>query len=230
MDFDQKRVLTLVGTLVLAAAVVVGAIYGPSAWKVLLPQTAKEDPDTLVQTPPVIPASSNVATAIDATAANTTTTPQTNTGAKKYKDPDRQLMSLAPSLATYFAGGTGTGLSATAQGVAFDASWNIHQYLDGYLFGPTAGPQMNDGDIKKYIVFHKAVWDKQLKSEQSTVQAAAFIQYMDVLFNRGIDAFDTKDRVRIEQFHQELHDLDAHLFRNDVNAKIYGATPFATKR
>jgi len=48
--------------------------------------------------------------------------------------------------------------------------------------------------------------------------------------NSGIDALDSKDKTRIEQFHQGLHDMDAHIMRNDLSSKVYGATPFATKR
>ena len=114
--------------------------------------------------------------------------------------------------------------------IAFGAAWNIHQYVDGYLYGPNAGPQMNEQDIKKYIVFHKSVWDNQIKKESQSKNASTYVNYLDVVFNRGIDAFDAKDKVRIEQFHQEIHDLDAHIMRNDTSAKVYGATPFATKR
>ena len=89
---------------------------------------------------------------------------------------------------------------------------------------------MNEQDIKKYIVFHKTLWDKQLKNEANASKAVTFTSYLDVLLNSGIDALDSKDKTRIEQFHQGIHDLDAHIMRNDLSSKIYGATPFATKR
>lgn len=247
MEFDQRKVVTLVGTLVLAGAVVAAGIYGPSAWKVLRPQTTPQGDQVLIQNPPVN--SSNPATGTNqATGGNGQTGGQTGTstptvtvpvpgvntppqgdisGPKKYKEPDETQMNLAPSITGYFGQNA---LSDTAKSLAFGAAWNIHQYADGYLFGPTAGPQMNEADIKKYIVFFKTLWDAQLKKEPNAAKATAFSGYLDVMFNRGIDAFDTKDKARIEQFHQEIHDLDTHLFRNDTSAKIYGATPFATKR
>jgi hypothetical protein len=89
---------------------------------------------------------------------------------------------------------------------------------------------MNNADIKKYIVFHKTLWEKQMEKETKLSQAATFDTYMRNLMNRGIDAFDSNDKVRIEQFHQEIHDMDTHIFRDDLSSKIYGATPFATKR
>ena len=256
--FDQRRVLTLAGTLVLAGAVVAAGIYGPSAWKVLRHQGAPPD-QVLIQNPPVDSVGGSPAGAANnsgtgggtnlngtgagtnvagqaAPAATATQTPGLNTppqgdtsSPKKYKEPDTNAIDMAPSIAGFFAGGD-AGLSESAKTLAFSAAWNIHQYVDGYLYGLTAGPQMNEQDIKKYIVFHKSLWDKQIKSEPGAAKAAAFSNYLDVLFNRGIDAFDSKDKARIEQFHQEIHDLDSHLFRNDTGAKIYGATPYATKR
>ena len=89
---------------------------------------------------------------------------------------------------------------------------------------------MNEEDIKKYIVFHKTLLDKHYKNEANIAKASTLTGYLDVLLNSGIDAFDAKDKARIEQFHQGIHDLDTHLLRNDPNSKIYGATPFATKR
>jgi len=244
MEFDQKKVLTLAGTLVLAAAVVVGGIYGPSAWKVFMNKTVSDQNAVLIQTPPVDGADTGTAgtsesppgqEASGASPAATVTnppginaTPQGDvSGPKKYKEPDTKDISLAPSVAGFFGEGA---LSQDALNLAFGAAWNIHQYVDGYLFGPTGGPQMNEADIKKYIVFHKSLWDQRIKNEAGATKAASFANYIEVLFNRGIDAFDAKDKVRIEQFHQEIHDLDAHLMRNDSSAKIYGATPFATKR
>ncbi|MHB8125747.1 MAG: hypothetical protein ACYDEJ_08930 [Desulfitobacteriaceae bacterium] len=152
-------------------------------------------------------------------------------GTKKYKEPDLNVLDLAPSIAGFFSSeGVESGLSDATKTLAFGSAWNIHEYVDGYLFGPTAGPQMNEQDIKKYILFHKTLWDKQLKNEVGANKATAFTGYLDVLFNRGMDAFNSKEKARIEQFHQEIHDLDSHIFRNDPGAKIYGATPFATKR
>ena len=254
--FDQRRILTLAGTIVLAGAVVAAGIYGPSAWKVLRHQGAPPE-QVVIQNPPVDgnisgaanQGANNLGTGggTNAQSANTgtkagsaapaatqvqdlSTTPQGDkSGPKKYKEPDTKAVDLAPSIAGFFAGSE-TGLSDSAKTLAFSAAWNIHQYVDGYLYGPTAGPQMNEQDIKKYIVFHKALWDKQIKSEPGATKAAVFSDYMDVLLNRGADAFDAKDKTRIEQYHQEIHDLDSHLFRNDPSAKIYGATPFATKR
>ncbi|MEM5816960.1 MAG: hypothetical protein AAGU16_03740, partial [Desulfitobacterium hafniense] len=168
----------------------------------------------------------------DSTAVKVTEQPGINatpqgdvSGPKKYKEPDTKDINLAPSVAGFFGE---NGLSQDAQNLVFGAAWNIHQYVDGYLFGPNAGPQMNEEDIKRYIVFHKSLWDQRLKGE--TNPTAQFSEYFSALLNRGADAFDAKDKVRIEQFHQELHDLDTHLMRDDQSSKIYGATPFATKR
>lgn len=244
MEFDQRKVLTLAGTLVLAGAVVVGGIYGPSAWKVFMNKTASGD-QVVVQTPPVDNANatqggSNGNSAAKSgspgasPAASVTNPPGINvtpqgdvSGPKKYKEPDTKDISLAPSIQEFFGE---SGLSDNAKNLVFSTAWNIHQYVDGYLYGPNSGPQMNEQDIKKYMVFHKTLWDSQVKKESGANKASAFTNYIDVMLNRGIDAFDTKDKVRIEQFHQEIHDLDAHLLRNDASAKIYGATPFATKR
>lgn len=255
--FDQRRVLTLAGTLVLAGAVVAAGIYGPSAWKVLRHQGAPPE-QVVIQNPPVDgsnaanipgnnpannPAGNNAAgnnaagtnTQAKTNPAATTQIPGLNTppqgdtsGSKKYKEPDTKSIDLAPSIASFFS--ADTGLSEAAKTLAFGAAWNIHQYVDGYLYGPSAGPQMNEQDIKKYINFHKTMWDKQLKNEANANKTTVFNNYLDVMLNRGMDAFDSKDKARIEQFHQEIHDLDAHLFRNDASAKIYGATPFPTKR
>lgn len=242
MEFDQRKVLTLAGTLVLAGAVVVGGIYGPSAWKVFMNKAVADKNPVVIQTPPVegadgqktsgsppgqtTPGSSSAATVTNPPGINVT--PQGDvSGPKKYKEPDTKDMSLAPSVTGFFGE---SGLSQDAQNLVYGAAWNIHQYVDGYLYGPNGGPQMNEQDIKKYIVFHKALWDQRLKNEPGANKNSTFSSYMDVLLNRGVDAFDAKDKVRIEQFHQEIHDLDAHLMRNDASAKVYGATPFATKR
>jgi hypothetical protein len=240
MEFDQRKVLTLAGTLVLAGAVVVGGIYGPSAWKVFMNKAVTEKDTVVIQTPPVEGTNSQKAgttgsppgpvspTATVTNPPGINVTPQGDvSGPKKYKEPDTKDMSLAPSVAGFFGEG---GLSQDTQNLAYGAGWNIHQYVDGYLFGPNGGPQMNEQDIKKYIAFHRSLWDQRIKNETNASKAAAFTSYVSALFNRGADAFDAKDKVRIEQFHQEIHDLDAHLMRNDTNAKIYGATPFATKR
>lgn len=237
---DQKRIVTLAGTLVLAGAVVAAGVYGPSVWKVFRQQSSTATDQVVIQTPPVDGTATNAASTTNATTPGkttpTTTTapnaintpPQGDTGSKsKYKEPDMKLMDLAPSVASFFGE---SALSSDAQTLAFGTAWNIHQYVDGYLYGPSSGPQMNEQDIKKYIVFHKTLWDKQLKNEANAAKASAFTAYIDVMLNRGIDAFDAKDKARIEQFHQEIHDLDTHLLRNDASSKIYGATPFATKR
>lgn len=235
--FDQRRILTLVGTVALAGVVVAAGVYGPSAWKVLRNQDQSDQ--VVIQSPAVDSGGQNTgASSITNAAPNSGTTavaspnlnvaPQGDTsGPKKYKEPDSKLLDMAPSIAGFFAEGS---LSQSAQIVAYGSAWNIHQYVDGYLFGPNAGPQMNEQDIKKYIVFHKSSWDGQIKKEVGAANAKALSDYLDVMFNRGIDAFDAKDKARIEQFHQEIHDLDTHLFRNDSSSKIYGATPFATKR
>ncbi|GAB6173045.1 hypothetical protein JCM15765_25230 [Paradesulfitobacterium aromaticivorans] len=240
--FDQRRILTLVGTVALAGVVVAAGVYGPSAWKVLRNQDQSDQ--VVIQSPAVDSGGQNTgASSITNAAPNSGTTasapaavagpnlnvaPQGDTsGPKKYKEPDSKLLNMAPSIAGFFAEGS---LSESAQIVAYGSAWNIHQYVDGYLFGPNAGPQMNEQDIKKYIVFHKSSWDGQIKKEVGAANAKALSDYLDVMFNRGIDAFDAKDKARIEQFHQEIHDLDTHLFRNDSSSKIYGATPFATKR
>jgi hypothetical protein len=244
MEFDQRKVLTLAGTLVLAGAVVVGGIYGPSAWKVFMNKAVADKNPVVVQTPPVegaegqgsnksgsppgqaTPGASPAATVTNPPGINVT--PQGDvSGPKKYIEPDTSNLSLAPSVAGFFGE---NGLSQDAQNLVFGAAWNIHQYVDGYLYGPNSGPQMNEQDIKKYIVFHKSLWDQRIKNESGANKDSAFSNYVSVLLNRGVDAFDAKDKVRIEQFHQEIHDLDTHLMRNDSSAKIYGATPFATKR
>lgn len=237
---DQKRIVTLAGTLVLAGAVVAAGVYGPSVWKVFRQQSSTATDQVVIQTPPVDGTATNAASTTNATTPGKTTPtttiapnaintpPQGDTGSKsKYKEPDMKLMDLAPSVASFFGE---SALSSDAQTLAFGTAWNIHQYVDGYLYGPSSGPQMNEQDIKKYIVFHKTLWDKQLKNEANAAKASAFTAYIDVMLNRGIDAFDAKDKARIEQFHQEIHDLDTHLLRNDASSKIYGATPFATKR
>jgi hypothetical protein len=237
IPIDKKRIITLAGTLVLAGAVVAVGVYGPSVWKVFRPTSPVTD-QVAIQSPPV----NSGVNAIDGTngalpdgtappgkvTPTTTAPPQVDTSSKsKYREPDTKLMDLAPSTATLFGEAA---LSNDAKTLVFGTAWNIHEYVDGYLFGPAAGPQLNEQDIKKYILFHKTLLDKQLKNEANASKAVAFTSYLDVLLNKGIDAFDTKDKVRIEQFHQEIHDLDTHLMRNDVNSKIYGATPFATKR
>lgn len=244
MEFDQRKVLTLAGTLVLAGAVVVGGIYGPSAWKVFMNKAVADKDPIVIQTPPVEGAGTQIpgatgsppgqATSGVSPAATVTNPPGINvapqgdvSGPKKYKEPDTKDISLAPSVAGFFGE---SGLSQDAKNLVYGAAWNIHQYVDGYLYGPNGGPQMNEQDIKKYIVFHKSLWDQRIKSEAGANKASGLSSYIEVLLNRGIDAFDAKDKVRIEQFHQEIHDLDAHLMRNDASAKIYGATPFATKR
>ncbi|TGE33839.1 hypothetical protein [Desulfosporosinus sp. Sb-LF] len=245
---DKKRIATLAGTLVLAGAVVAAGVYGPSVWKVFRQQSSITD-QVVIQSPVVNGTNATDGTkAIDgakstlpdskappgnATPTTTepstiTTPPQSDTGSKsKYREPDTKLIDLAPSISTFFGENA---LSNDTKTLAFGTAWNIHEYVDGYLFGPAAGPQLNEQDIKKYILFHKTLLDKQLKNEANASKAVAFTNYLDVLLNTGMDAFDSKDKARIEQFHQGIHDLDAHIMRNDVNSKIYGATPFATKR
>jgi len=245
MNFNRKSVLTLSGAVFLAGAIIVGGIYGPTAWKVFRGQAALPQDQVVIQTPPVNyadpKAEDNKASPEDGMTAPTTgdaatkpetTTPQNgsstdNAGIKKYKEPDLSLLNIAPSLEDYFGEAA---LSDAARTLAFGTAWNIHQYLDGYLYGITAGPQMNELDIKKYIVFHKTLWEKQMDNEVNSNQAATFDVYFRNLLNRGVDAFDTKDKIRIEQFHLEIHDLDTHLFRDDISSKVYGATPFPTKR
>jgi len=240
---DKKRIVTLAGTLVLAGAVVAAGVYGPSVWKVFRQQSATAD-QVVIQSPVVdgtkASDSTKVAMLPDGTAppgkvTQATTEPstinpptQSDTSSKsKYREPDAKLIDLAPSVAVFFGE---SALSNDAKTLVFGSAWNIHEYVDGYLYGPAAGPQLNEADIKKYIVFHKTLLDKQLKNEANASKALTFNTYLDVLLNSGIDAFNSKDKTRIEQFHQGIHDLDAHLMRNDVNSKIYGATPFATKR
>jgi len=245
IPIDKKRIVTLAGTLVLAGAVVAAGVYGPSVWKVFRQQSTITD-QVVIQTPAVegnnsingsngamLPegtAPPTVQGAAETTTAPTTINapPQSDSGSKnKYREPDTKLIDLAPSVSAFFGE---SALSNDAKTLAFGSAWNIHQYVDGYLYGPAAGPQMNEEDIKKYIVFHKTLLDKQYKNEANVSKAAAFTSYLDVLLNSGIDSFDSKDKTRIEQFHQGIHDLDAHLMRNDPSSKIYGATPFATKR
>jgi hypothetical protein len=233
MKISRKNLLTLAGVFVLAVAIIVGGIYGPTAWKVFRGQAEAPEDQVVIQTPPV----NYVEAAGDITPSETEeTSPETGDtpppgsnqgGVKKYQEPDMSLLNLAPSIEDYFGQGA---LSDSAKTLAFGAAWNIHQYVDGYLFGVEAGPQMNESDIKKYIVFHKTLWEKQMENEANLSKGATFDVYLRNLLNRGIDAFDSRDKVRIEQFHQEIHDLDTHLFRDDTSSKIYGATPFATKR
>ncbi len=237
IPMNKKRILTLAGTLVLAGAVVAAGVYGPSSWKVFRQQSAITDP-VVLQSPPVdstatpnataVPGASATVKATTTPATTLTTPPAADTSSKnKYREPDNKLIDLAPSVTAYFGEGA---LSDDAKSLAFGTVWNIHQYVDGLLYGPAAGPQMNEQDIKKYIVFHKTLWDKQLKNESNAAKAVTLTSYLDVLLNSGIDALDSKDKTRIEQFHQGLHDMDAHIMRNDLSSKVYGATPFATKR
>jgi hypothetical protein len=242
---DKKRIVTLVGTLVLAGAVVAAGVYGPSAWKVFRQQSAITD-NVVIQSPTIDsigasgingsngtapPGTSGTvqpATTVVTPPTTITAPPQGDTGSKsKYREPNTNLIDLAPSVAMFFGE---SALSNDAKSLIFGTAWNIHQYVDGYLFGSAAGPQMNEEDIKKYIVFHKTLLDKQFKNEANASKAATFTGYLDVLMNTGIDSFDAKDKTRIEQFHQGIHDLDTHIMRNDLSSKIYGATPFATKR
>lgn len=241
MNFSRKSILTLTGAIVLAGVIIVGGIYGPTAWKVFRGQAVIPEDQVVIQTPPVNYAgteagddksspteASTPTTGVTVTEPNTTPNPAADpNGIKKYREPDLSLMNIAPSIEDYFGEGV---LSDAARTLAFGAAWNIHQYSDGYLFGVTAGPQMNEQDIKKYIIFHKTLWEKQMENETNSNQAATFDVYFRNLLNRGIDAYDTKDKIRIEQFHLEIHDLDTHLFRDDMSSKVYGATPFATKR
>ena len=244
IPMEKKRIITLAGTLVLAGAVVAAGVYGPSVWKVFRQQSSITDP-VVIQSPAVdgtkaydgakgavLPdgtAPPGISTPTATTAPSTVNPPpQVEAGSKnKYKEPDTSQIDLAPSIATFFGE---SALSNDAKTLVFGTAWNIHEYVDGYLYGPAAGPQLNEQDLKKYIVFHKTLLDKQFKNEPNISKAAALTGYLDVLLNRGIDAYDSKDKTRIEQFHQEIHDLDAHLMRNEANSKIYGATPFATKR
>ena len=242
IPMEKKRIVTLAGTLVLAGAVVAAGVYGPSAWKVLRPQSPIVD-QVVIQSPAVdgtkaidgdkgtvLPDGTAPPGKATPTTVSSTNTPppQVDAGSKsKYREPDTKLIDLAPSVAMFYGENA---LSNDAKTLVFGAAWNIHQYVDGYLFGPVAGPQLNEQDIKKYIVFHKTLVDKQFKNEVNASKAAALTGYLDVIFNRGIDAYDSKDKTRIELFHQEIHDLDAHLMRNEISSKIYGSTPFATKR
>ena len=241
MDFSRKSLLTLTGAVVLAGVIIVGGIYGPTAWKVFRGQAEVPEDQVVVQTPPINYGEQGAendkegnnegssATTGDVTPNTTPNSGSTTNqaGIKQYKEPDLSLMNLAPSLEDYFGEGA---LSDAARTLAFGACWNIHQYTDGYLYGITAGPQMNEDDIRKYIIFHKTLWEKQIENEVNSNRAATFDVYFRNLLNRGIDAFNSKDKVRIEQFHQEIHDLDTHLLRDDMSSRVYGATPFATKR
>lgn len=257
---DKKRIATLAGTLVLAGAVVAAGVYGPSAWKVFRQQGSTDQnvviqtpavdsigapansgangsngATELTPNGTAPPGTSGAAAAAQqATTLTPTPTSNTNTSSQggtasksKYREPDTKLIDLAPSVAAFFGDNA---LSNDAKTLVFGTAWNIHQYVDGYLYGPAAGPQLNEKDIERYILFHKTLLDKQFKNEANVSKAATFTSYLDVLLNSGIDAFNSKDKTRIEQFHQGIHDLDAHILRNDTNSKIYGATPFATKR
>lgn len=239
MNFHRKSILTLTGAVVLAGAIIVGGIYGPTAWKVFRGQDDTPSDQVVIQTPTINYADPQAGDNNKETGEDTSPTagnqakPKQNpsntspSGIKKYREPDVSLLDLAPSIENYFGENA---LSESAKTLAFGAAWNIHQYVDGYLFGITAGPQMNEEDIRKYIIFHKTLWEKQMESEAGLAQGATFDGYFRNLMNRGIDAFGCKDKIRIEQFHQEIHDLDTHLFRDDMSSKVYGATPFSTKR
>ncbi|MFA6808051.1 MAG: hypothetical protein WCR27_03570 [Eubacteriales bacterium] len=258
MKFDRRSFLTLAVTLVIAGGVIAGGIYGPTAWKVFRGQSESNPSDqVIIQTPPVSYAEPQVDTQVEAQTdeltnsqtdvqdeqQNSSGTEQTvaqsqedqakdlgsvdSQGIKKYREPDLSQLNLAPSVEGYFGEDA---LSDSGKTLVFGAAWNIHQYADGYLFGVTSGPQMNEGDIMKYIIFHKTLWEKQMENEVNADKVASFNDYFRNMLNRGVDAFDSKDKVRIEQFHQEIHDFDAHLMRDDISSKVYGATPFATKR
>ncbi|MCL1917955.1 MAG: hypothetical protein FWG14_06515 [Peptococcaceae bacterium] len=231
MNFSRKNIMTLVGALALAGVLIAAGLYGPSAWRGLTGTTEPTD-EVVMQTPPVDqtePPAEEAAAPTDPSAAGVPENkPGSNEdGSKKYAEPDLAKMTLAPSLEGYFGS---QGLSQESQTLAYGAGWNIHQYVDGYLYGVTAGPQMDEVDIRKYILFHKTLWEKQMEKEANAKQAATFTTYFVNLLNRGMDAFEAKDQIRIDQFHQELHDFDSHLMRNDAEAKVYGATPFSTKR
>lgn len=241
MDFSRKSLLTLTGAVVLAGVIIVGGIYGPTAWKVFRGQAEVPEDQVVIQTPPINYGDQGAENDTEgnnegssATTGDVTPNATPNSGSatdqvgiKQYKEPDLSLMNIAPSVEDYFGEGA---LSDAARTLAFGACWNIHQYTDGYLYGITAGPQMNEDDIRKYIIFHKTLWEKQIENEVNSNRAATFDVYFRNLLNRGIDAFNSKDKVRIEQFHQEIHDLDTHLLRDDLSSRVYGATPFATKR
>ncbi|MDR2736710.1 MAG: hypothetical protein LBB49_04020 [Gracilibacteraceae bacterium] len=230
MNFSRRNIMTLLGAVALAGVLIAAGLYGPSAWRVI---TGADEPgnQVITQVPPVDQAAGTddaMPLVVDpSTAGVSENTNEGVAGAKKYVEPDLAKMNLAPSLEGFFGD---SALSTSAKSLAFGAAWNIHQYVDGYLYGVTAGPQMNEADIRRYIIFHKALWDNQMEKEQNVKQAATFNTYFANLLNRGIDAFDAKDPVRIDQFHQELHDLDMHLLRDDMSARVYGATPFPTKR
>jgi hypothetical protein len=227
MNFSRKNIMTLVGALALAGVLIAAGLYGPSVWRGLTGSTESTD-QVITQTPPVdqTPAEEAV-TPTDPSAAGVPENKSNDDGSKKYVEPDLAQINLAPSLEGYFGS---QGLSQEIQTLAYGAGWNVHQYVDGYLYGVTAGPQMDEVDIRKYILFHKTLWEKQMEKEENAKQAATFATYCVTLLNRGIDAFEAKDPIRIDQFHQELHDFDSHLMRDDVKAKVYGATPFSTKR
>ena len=124
MEFDKRKVLTLAGSLVLAGAVVVGGIYGPSAWKVFMDRSVSGDQNpVVVQTPPVDGATATssgaegnntgqTATNGASSPASTVTnppginvTPQGDvSGPKKYKEPDTKNLALAPSVQVFFLG------------------------------------------------------------------------------------------------------------------------------
>jgi hypothetical protein len=192
MKVSRKSLLTLCGAVILAGAIIVGGIYGPTAWKVLRGQDLAPEDQVVIQTPPVnyqdstagenkqTPASGEKTSSA---AGNNTALVKDQGGIKKYLEPDLSLLNLAPSIEEYFGQGA---LSDSAKTLAFGAAWNIHQYVDGYLFGVTAGPQMNEQDIKKYIVFHKTLWDKQMESESNLNKGATFDVYFRNLLNRGM--------------------------------------------
>lgn len=229
MNFSRKNIMTLVGALALAGVLIAAGLYGPSAWQGLTGSAEPTD-QVIMQTPPVDQTEPPAETAVTPTNPSAAGVPENKSkddGSKKYVEPDLAQMKLAPSLEGYFGS---QGLSQEIKTLAYGAGWNIHQYVDGYLYGVTAGPQMDEVDIRKYILFHKTLWEKQMEKEANAKQAATLATYFVNLLNRGIDAFEAKDPIRIDQFHQELHDFDSHLMRNDSNAKVYGATPFSTKR
>ena len=156
MDFSRKSLLTLTGAVILAGAIIVGGIYGPTAWKVFRGQAEVPQDQVVIQTPPINYGEPQAGNNTEnkgnngdssSTAGNINTGPQITpnsgsttdqVGIKKYKEPDLSLLNLAPSIEDYFGEGA---LSDAARTLAFGAGWNIHQYVDGYLYGITAGPQ-----------------------------------------------------------------------------------------
>ncbi len=119
MKLDRKKILSLTGAVALAGVVIVGGIYGPTAWKVLRGQVNMiPSEQVILQTPPVnsnvdasgqteiLPSDNNAGGQTNNSSSvqpqGSTSTPTDQKGNKKYTEPDISLINPAPSIAGYF--------------------------------------------------------------------------------------------------------------------------------